>query len=75
MCFLQVLILMLLVVFITWGGILIRKNREPQSTYMEKTEPSEKSMKKLPLNDMLKCVPTDLPSYESALKKPPPLSN
>ena len=78
MCFVQVLIMILLVIVIIWSGILIRKNcstSEPKSGRVEATNPLENSMKKLPPNDMFKCELPGLHSYESAVKKPPPLSS
>ena len=80
MCFLQVLNITLVVIVIIWSGIVIRINStcstyKPKSGRVEATNPLENSMKKLPPNDMFKCELPGLPSYESALKKPPPLSS
>ena len=48
---------------------------KPKPGRVEATNPLENSMKKPPPNDMFKCELPGLPSYESALKKPPPLSS
>ena len=45
-----------------------RSTSEPKSERVEATNPLENSMKKLPMNDMFKCQPSGLLSYESALK-------
>ena len=80
MCFLQVLNITLVVIVIIWNGIVIRTNStcstyKPNTGRVEATNPLQNSMKKPPPNDVFKCELPGLPSYESALKKPPPLSS